>query len=113
MPRQYVTHHPNMFNQYTAITDTDSNTAVVSALAGHNIYITDIVVETSAAGDFTLTDDSGTALLGPISLGAAGTPFVANFTTPLRNSTKGDQVEFDKTGGTDDWEVYIAGYYEA
>lgn len=111
MAMQYRAHHPTFFNQYTAITTADADTVVVTALEGHRIFITDIIIETSAAGDFTLTNDAGTALLGPISLAAAGTPFIANFQTPLVNPTRGDQVELDKTAATDDWEIYLAGYY--
>jgi len=110
---QYKTHHPNFFNQYTAITTADSDTAVVTAKTDHKIFITDIMVlnkQTAAVGSFTLTKDDGTTLLGPISV-VDNVPFSQHFQTPLVNDTKNDQVEFDKTGGEDDWEVYLAGYY--
>ena len=110
--------HPNYFNQFTAITSTDADTAVVTAGgAGLRIFITDIVITTTQAatiGSFTLTNDAGTAILGPIPLDAAngrvGT-FIAHFITPLVNETADDQVEMDKTAAEDDWAVYIAGYY--
>lgn len=109
--------HPNYFSQFTAITIADANTAVVAAVTGMRAHITDIVITTvqaAAIGSFTLTNDAGTAILGPIPLDAAngrvGT-FIAHFNTPLVNETQNDQVEMDKTAAEDNWAVYIAGYY--
>jgi len=101
------------FNVYTAITTVDVNTAVIPASAGNRIFITDIFVQTNQTlglGSFTLTDDTGTTLFGPVEL-PDQTPFILHFITPLVNETANDQVEFDKTAGEDDWEVYLAGYY--
>lgn len=103
--------HPNYFNAKTSITTTDADTAVVPAGgAGLKTFITDIVIETANAGAFTLTNDAGVAIFGPINIGAAS-PFIAHFSTPLVNDSANDQVELDKTAATDDWEIYIAGYY--
>jgi len=84
-------------------------------------HITDSVItttQTAALGGFTLTNDAGTAILGPIPVstegnggnGVVGT-FTAHFITPMVNETQNDQVEMDKTAAEDDWKVYIAGYY--
>lgn len=105
---------PNYFNQKTTITTVDANTVVVTAGgAGLKIYITDIIIQTNQAaaiGSFTLTNDSGTAILGPLEV-VDQVPFIAHFITPLVNDTADDQVEMDKTAAEDDWQVYIAGYY--
>ena len=106
--------HPNYFNVYTAITTVDADTVVVPAGgAGLRTFITDIFVQTNqtaALGSFTLTNDAGTTLFGPIEL-PDQTPFIFSPTTPLVNEAAADQVEFDKSPGEDDWEVWIAGYY--
>lgn len=106
--------HPNYFNVYTAITTVDSDTAVVPAGGtGLRTFITDIVIQsnqTAGLGSWTLTNDAGTAILGPLEI-VDQVAFVAHFVTPLVNETANDQVEFDKTAGEDDWEVYLAGYY--
>jgi len=114
MPQATVTIVPpnRYFNTATTITTADANTAVVAASAIGKAHITDIVIVSAGAGAFTLTDDAGTALLGPI-LVEASVPFIAHFGTPLINSTTNDQVEMDKSAGVDDWQVYLAGYYAA
>lgn len=104
--------HYNYFNQKTTITTADANTAVVAASSAGKTHITDIVIVSAGAGAFTLTNDAGTAILGPI-LVEASVPFIAHFCTPLVNETVNNQVEMDKTAAVDDWQVYLAGYYAA
>ena len=105
--------HPNYFNVKTSITTVDADTEVVPAKTGMRAHITDIIIstkQTAAIGSFTLTNDGGTAILGPIEV-VDQVPFIANFNTPLVNETANNKVEMDKTAGEDDWEVYLAGYY--
>jgi hypothetical protein len=112
---QHVTvPHANYFNTFTVITTVDSNTVVVPAKDGYQIFITDLIIVTTQAaaiGSFTITDDDGTALLGPIPL-ISNTPFIAHFQTPLVNETQNNQVEMDKTAAEDDWKIWVAGYYK-
>ncbi len=113
--------HPHYFNQFTLITTVDADTAVVTAVVGKRAHITDIIIvttQTAGLGAFTLTNDAGTAILGPIPMvteanagNAVPSTFMAHFRTPMVNETPNDQVEMDKTAGEDDWKVYIAGYY--
>ena len=113
MTSRYEVHHPNFFNQYTAITTVDADTGVVTALAGNRIFITDLIVQsnqTAALGSWTLTDAASVTMLGPLEI-VDQVLFVAHFKTPLVNQTRNSAVHFDKTAGEDDWEVYIAGYY--
>lgn len=102
---------PDYFNVATSITTNDADTVVIPAKVDKRIFITDMVIDTVSDGDFTLTNDAGATLIGPISLIAANGPFVVHFITPLVNEIQNDQVEFDKTAADDDWEVYLAGYY--
>lgn len=115
MGSQYIEAHPNHFNQATAITVTDDDTVVVTAKAGYRIFITDLIivaVTAAAPASFTLTDDAGVTLLGPVSIGS-DVPFIAHFQQPLVNETTNDQVEMDKSAADDDWQVFISGYYAA
>ncbi len=102
--------HSNYFNQNTDITTVDDNTVVVTAKADHRIFITDLVISSLTDGTFTLTDDGGTVLFGPVKV-LASSPLVKQFFTPIVNETKGDQVEMDKSAADDDWNVFISGYY--
>ncbi len=101
--------HPNYFSVYTAITTVDNNTVVVPAAAGLRIHITDMVVSSTTIGQFTLTNDAGTALFSASM--AANIALGVSFTNPLVNETANDQVEFDKTAADDDWRVWLGGYY--
>lgn len=101
--------HSNYFNEYTAITTVDDNTAVVPGKEGHRIFITDVCISSATAGGFVLTNDGGTILFGgqcPIN-----GSFTHSFLTPIVNETLGDQVEMDKDAADDDWDVFISGYY--
>jgi len=115
------TTHPQYFNILTLITTADVDTAVVAAVSGMRAHITDIVIattQTAALGEFTLTNDAGTAIFGPIPVTTEGNGgngiggiFKHNFNTPLVNETQNNQVEMDKSAGEDDWVVFLAGYY--
>lgn len=115
MASQYRGAHPNNFNQVTTITTTDADTVVVTAKEGYRIFITDLIISAvtaAAPASFTLTNDAGTAILGPVSIGS-DVPFVHSFAQPLVNETRNDQVEMDKSAADDDWQVFISGYYAA
>lgn len=67
------------------VTSPDATSAQVirAATSGEIIYVTDVVISTSAAKNVRLEDTDGTAVMFPIYLGANGT-FNHSFKTPLQ-----------------------------
>ena len=60
--------------------------SVISAVSGKRIVITDILISTGTAGDFSVLDDS--TIVFKAFLGADGT-FSSNLSTPLTTSSGG------------------------
>ena len=66
--------------------DISTAASVISAVSGKKIVITDILISTGTAGDFSVLDDS--TIVFKAFLGADGT-FSSNLSTPLTTSSGG------------------------
>jgi hypothetical protein len=66
--------------------DISTAASVISAVSGKRIVITDILISTGTAGDFSVLDDS--TIVFKAFLGADGT-FSSNLSTPLTTSSGG------------------------
>lgn len=86
----------------TTTTSPDATTAQVvkTATSGKSIYVTDIIISTSAARNIQLEDGDGTVLMYPIYLASNG-QFTFSFNTALKvTQSKSLRFKASTSGGT-------------